>query len=271
MSVNCPKCGAAAENGQRFCTSCGQPLATAAPKEENKPEMDLSAYFNDPKPAQRPDSPAPAAPQPAHRPVTPVQVQWEPEKPAKSQKGLNIALIILGILAVAVITVVLLLLFWPSGNNPPAPAPTTSAPPTVEPTQAYTPTAAPDGGTQAPVVIITPSPVPAPTTAPTPSPTPTPDPASEYLLPESNTRYLTESDLSGLTHEQLCFARNEIFARHGRIFQTPQIAAYFNAKSWYNGTLTAAEFKESVFNKYEVANIKFISEYEKKYYGGSYY
>jgi hypothetical protein len=184
---------------------------------------------------------------------------------------------ICGVLAVAVITFVLILLLFPNGNHDAAPAVPSYQPVIVTAEPENGAGTDPAGQGDAPFVIITPSPAPAPTALPivtpdpTPSPTPAPDPATQYLLPESDSRYLTEADLKDLTHEQLCFARNEIFARHGRIFQTPQIAAYFNAKTWYKGTVSAADFKESVFNQYERANISFISEYEKKVYGGSYY
>ena len=113
------------------------------------------------------------------------------------------------------------------------------------------------------------SPLPIETPAPTPSPTPAP--VSEYLLPESNSRYLTEADLSKLTWEQCCLARNEIFARHGRQFLTTEIANYFNSKSWYHGTIAPANFSESVLNEYERANVNFISQYESAHWGGSYY
>ena len=114
-------------------------------------------------------------------------------------------------------------------------------------------------------------PSPVPTAAPTPAPTPAPSPAPDYLLPDSATRYLTNADLAGLTHEQLCPARTDIYARHGRIFTTPQIAAYFAQKSWYSGTIQPNKFDASVLNAYERANVQLISEYETKYYGGSYY
>ena len=137
-----------------------------------------------------------------------------------------------------------------------APAPVTTAPVVVTPTTA-------------PVVIITPTPAPIPTAVPLPIPTP--NDSADYLLPDSATRYLSEADLSGLTHEQLCLARNEIYARHGRIFKTPQIAAYFNSKSWYHGTISPDKFDSSVLNAYEWANVKLIQGVENKYYGGSYY
>lgn len=134
------------------------------------------------------------------------------------------------------------------------------------------PQPAPAAATPAPVVIVpAPTATPAPVVIITPAPAPQPTPGPGFLLPDSSSRYLTEADLSGLTHEQLCFARNEIFARHGRIFKTPEIAAYFNSKSWYRGTVSPENFDENVLNKYEWANVSFIREYENKYYGGSYY
>lgn len=96
----------------------------------------------------------------------------------------------------------------------------------------------------------------------------------EYLLPESNTRYLSEMDLLALTWEECCFARNEIFARHGRIFVTPEISQYFNSKSWYHGTIPGSSFDPNLsayLNEYEMSNVNFISNYEKKIFGGSYY
>lgn len=92
-----------------------------------------------------------------------------------------------------------------------------------------------------------------------------------YLLPESNSRRMTDADLSQLTHEELCFARNEIYARYGRIFDTPQVANYFESKSWYSGTIPANKFNENVLTSTERANVDIIFAYEKQHYGGSYY
>ena len=72
-----------------------------------------------------------------------------------------------------------------------------------------------------------------------------------------------------LTHEQVVLARNEIFARHGRIFKSPEIAAYFNGKSWYHGSVAPEDFSYSVFNRYESANIDFIVKYEAEHWGGT--
>lgn len=87
-----------------------------------------------------------------------------------------------------------------------------------------------------------------------------------YLLPDVATRYLTEADLAHLSKEQLRLARNEVFARHGRKFETEDLNAYFSAQSWYNGTLTAEQFDDSVLNEYEKANLDLIKQVEN---GGS--
>lgn len=98
------------------------------------------------------------------------------------------------------------------------------------------------------------------------------EPSTEYyILPNSNSAYLSESDLWGLSWEECCLARNEIFARHHRIFNTPEIAAYFESQSWYSGTVSPSRFSESVFNQYESSNLKLISSYENRVWGGSYY
>lgn len=100
---------------------------------------------------------------------------------------------------------------------------------------------------------------------------PVADVVDDFLLPDSSTRYLTDNDLETLTWEELCLARNEIFARHGRIFTTNEIASYFNQKPWYRGTISPESFGEAMLSSIERANIQFIVDYELKYYGGSYY
>ena len=88
----------------------------------------------------------------------------------------------------------------------------------------------------------------------------------DYIFPDSNSRYLTDEDLSGYSSDQLELAKNEIYARHGRKFVTQRIADYFNSKSWYKGTVEPETFDAdtSVFNEYEVANIQKIADTEGK-------
>lgn len=92
-------------------------------------------------------------------------------------------------------------------------------------------------------------------------------PAEEdYILPQSDSVYLTLQDIEGLTREELFYGRNEIYARHGRKFLDDNIQAYFNEKSWYTPLYEAEYFdahQDSFFNDYEKKNAEFILNYEK--------
>lgn len=85
---------------------------------------------------------------------------------------------------------------------------------------------------------------------------------AEYMLPYSNTQYLTEGDVAGLSKEEIRIALNEIYARHGRIFQSEDLNAHFSSKSWYEPKYSAEEFSEienSIMNDYEKKNIEFLA------------
>ena len=84
----------------------------------------------------------------------------------------------------------------------------------------------------------------------------------EYVIPGSDSRYLTDADVEGLDLDQIRFAINEIYARHGRAFQTEDLNEYFSSKSWYTPLYSADEFaaiEDSVMNDYEKENIKFLA------------
>ncbi|GAB6443391.1 MULTISPECIES: YARHG domain-containing protein [Bacillus] len=66
----------------------------------------------------------------------------------------------------------------------------------------------------------------------------TPPPTTRYvyngfIFPDSDIRKLTSTDLAYLSKEQLKIARNEIYARHGHMFQTKDMQSYFSKQSWY--------------------------------------
>lgn len=56
------------------------------------------------------------------------------------------------------------------------------------------------------------------------------------------------------------YARNEIYARHGYIFNDAEIRAYFEKKPWYTGTVKSEDFSSSVFNDYEYKNVTFLKK-----------
>ena len=87
---------------------------------------------------------------------------------------------------------------------------------------------------------------------------------SGYLLPDVDSRYLTREEISQLSKEELRLARNEVYARHGRLFDSADLQNYFNGKSWYEGRIPAKQFSDSIFNDYERKNLDLIREIEEK-------
>lgn len=88
-------------------------------------------------------------------------------------------------------------------------------------------------------------------------------PMQDYVLPDSSIRLLTSADLAGLTKDQLRIARNEIYARHGRKFDSEDLANYFNSKSWYRGTVAPADFRDSMLSQVEKDNLQIIKRAEE--------
>ena len=87
-------------------------------------------------------------------------------------------------------------------------------------------------------------------------------PAEQWYFADSSQRLLTEADIAGLSSEDLRFARNEIYARHGRRFNSADLQAYFNSCSWYKPTIDAASFTDDMLNEIELANVRFLKAAE---------
>lgn len=84
----------------------------------------------------------------------------------------------------------------------------------------------------------------------------------DYIIPDSDSRYLTEEDIEDLSLQEINYAKNEIYARYNRKFDSEELQEYFDSKSWYDGTVEPAEFDTSIFNKYEKQNTQFLHEEE---------
>lgn len=85
----------------------------------------------------------------------------------------------------------------------------------------------------------------------------------EYLIADSDSRYLTEAELAAYTTEELSFIRNEIFARYGYVFNNEKYINYFSEKSWYTPDSSFEGNKED-FNDYEIENINLIKSLESE-------
>ena len=77
-----------------------------------------------------------------------------------------------------------------------------------------------------------------------------------YLIPDSNTRYLTEDELWQWDYESLGYIYNEIFARHGYVFTSGgKYDYYFSTMPWYKPGV-----KNGAYNKIEWANKDLIKK-----------
>lgn len=85
--------------------------------------------------------------------------------------------------------------------------------------------------------------------------------STDYVIADSNSRVISESELTSLSPWQLKVARNEIYARHGREFVHKDLQCYFGGKSWY---AVDSGFTESVLTTTETKNIAMIQAYELK-------
>jgi hypothetical protein len=86
------------------------------------------------------------------------------------------------------------------------------------------------------------------------------------ILPDSSSRRLTDSDLDEIKDDAdlLRLARNEIYARHGRIFDDEGLSEYFLSTDWYEPEIPASDFSDDMLSQIEKDNIKLIKKYEEK-------
>lgn len=77
----------------------------------------------------------------------------------------------------------------------------------------------------------------------------------DYILTGSDSEIVKKRDLKDLSAKELTYARNEIYARHGYVFQSAELNKYFSKKNWYkadaayDGTLKTIESENAEFIK----------------------
>ena len=95
-----------------------------------------------------------------------------------------------------------------------------------------------------------------------------------YIIEDSATRLLTNSDITGLSAKELNYAKNEIYARHGRKFDSQELKDYFESKSWYEGKYDGADFDANysadVLSDIEKKNAEFLKTAENEAQSGGY-
>lgn len=87
-------------------------------------------------------------------------------------------------------------------------------------------------------------------------------PDCEYVFSFSSEYEVMEVDCDGLTAEECRIAKNEIYARHGRMFDDPLLQNYFDSCSWYTPSIASEDFTEDMLSETERASIWGIEAYE---------
>lgn len=240
--MNCPNCNHPMDDDAFFCKNCG---AWIIQKDQ-------------------PDAEKPVQPKPRRK----------PSKRRVRRRNLMIACLML-VLVLAVVAIYFLalapMLRGEDGTQTPN---TVQTDPNTEPTdsnpQGETPT--PDQPTDETDSMVPPDQTTDPgddTTVPPDAPTEpdepevpdTPAETAHYLLP-SDSRLITESDLQGMSREDVALARNEIYARHGRTFRNETYQAYFDSQSWYTPDPNYSDDTVNL-SETEKANAQFILSYEQ--------
>jgi hypothetical protein len=72
---------------------------------------------------------------------------------------------------------------------------------------------------------------------------------------------ISEQMLQGLSLHELRLLRNEIYARHGKVFKEPWLQKYFSSFAWYKAD---PEFTDAKLTEVEKQNIALIAAYEKR-------
>ena len=84
------------------------------------------------------------------------------------------------------------------------------------------------------------------------------DSNENFIISYSGDVFLDESDLKGLSKDDLRLARNEIYARHGYVFQSKELQNYFGSQSWYEPNPSF----DGKMTKWEKHNIELIKSLE---------
>lgn len=289
----CEKCGNKLLDGERFCSVCGNPVEeTESQKKtsdimagmgygvsQEQPSKEASQDFYD-------DPHSNGKPKKKRKKDDDMEEEWR-----KEEKKEKITFIILGVIIVLLVAAIVAGIFFLvnsgdgkenervqkmteeqvndliHGKKEEEPEVTVTPEVTEEPEVTQE---AEQDETAEPTAQATPVPTkeatPEPTREVTPVPTQAPvvvEENNDYIIPDSSTRYLTNADLNDLSEWEIRVARNEIYARHGRMFTSKDLAEYFEGKSWYTPSIPAEEFDNAYLNGIEIENLKFITDYEK--------
>jgi hypothetical protein len=196
--------------------------------------------------------------QPTHQPAPYAPVQPQPAP----RQGVNPAVVyvLVALLALLVGGGVVALLLRPAARDETSSSPSTPKPdPSInasrEPATKEEQSLPTTGNLSSP----TPSPVDRPRPTSTPVATMPGQQGVPGNYPQASTRNLNEQKLAAKSCFELKIMRNEIYARHGYIFKTDDMRAYFSRQNWYRPL--AADVSGQL-SGVERRNTQLIKQYE---------
>lgn len=81
-----------------------------------------------------------------------------------------------------------------------------------------------------------------------------------YFIEGSESRVISEEEISSLNQTALTMAIKEIYARRGMIFNDAAIQSYFEEKNWYAGSILENDFQDARLNENELKNIEILQK-----------
>lgn len=72
---------------------------------------------------------------------------------------------------------------------------------------------------------------------------------------------LSKADIAGFSQYELKLLRNTVYARHGRLFQTPELQNYFDGRPWYT---RRNNYNLADLTSHDQANVKLIQKAENE-------
>ena len=267
----CTKCGAQLPDGSKFCTKCGahvegadettvMPAAnetrvmTGQPTRVAPKAPEQATQYQAPQPTQY----QPAPQQPVYQSVPQQSAYQEaPSKGGASRGAIIAAVFAIIVVAAAAVAFILLDPMNLFGSKQAAQAATSEEAATEQSATSEPATTSEPAATTEPATTSTPA------TASTPAPR---GASSDYVIPDSDTVSYSADDIRGmnLSVDELWYARNEIYARHGRMFRDQTLQAYFSAKPWYTPLYSPDEFDDSVqLSSVERSNAEAIKSVEQ--------
>lgn len=268
----CTNCGHELDEDAAFCTECGTPIASATsdettvlPHEDTTQVLDSTSAAPDktrvaPAPAPTPAPASSINPEPAPTPSA-------PPAPHPTKRPVGLIVVIVALIAAIAALVVLFVVPSLTADKTPAEPAEVAETEAAETKEAKTEEGESDEAETEEAEDVSKE---AETREPEGDGKPPynvdPSATGGYILPDSDSYYYSESDLSYLSTYELYLARNEIYARHGRIFNNEDLQHYFGSKSWYTPRIAPEDFDDAtMLNDYEKSNRDTIRSLEQSY------